>query len=118
MLVAHADTVLDAAITWERPKPQRLFVDNRNIRNANGVLGADDRTGCAFLWLLKDLGHSLLVTDGEEMGCLGSNWLMDENPAVAMGLNEGHQFMVQFDRRGSSDFKCYSGRIIALPKIP
>ena len=32
-------------------------------------IGADDRAGCAILWLLKDSGHSLLVTNGEEIGC-------------------------------------------------
>ncbi len=70
-------------------------------------LGADDRAGCAMLWLLKDLGHSLLVTNGEEKGQSGSSWLMDHNKDIADEINRDHQFVIQLDRRNGKDFKCY-----------
>ncbi|MGC8605462.1 MAG: hypothetical protein ACP5VS_17490 [Desulfomonilaceae bacterium] len=60
-----------------------------------------------MLWLLKDLGHSLLVTNGEEHGRTGSSWLMDHNKDIADEINHDHQFVIQFDRRNGRDFKCY-----------
>lgn len=112
LLVAHADTV------WDR-QFGRLFDTRHELLFSDGVIqssstkcgiGADDRAGCAMLWLLKDLGHSLLITDGEELGGKGSNWLMNapENQDIAEEINAQHQFMIQLDRRHGSDFKCYS----------
>jgi hypothetical protein len=72
-----------------------------------GGLGADDRAGCALLWLLRESGHSLLLTDGEEKGRLGAKWLMEENSDLADEINRNHQFMVEFDRGNENDFKCY-----------
>ena len=60
-----------------------------------------------MLWLLKDLGHSLLVTNGEEHGQTGSSWLMDDNKDIAEEINHDHQFVIQLDRRNGRDFKCY-----------
>lgn len=53
-----------------------------------------------------DSGHSTLITDGEERGRMGSTWLMKYNEDIANLINQ-HQFMIQFDRRNGSDFKCY-----------
>jgi hypothetical protein len=83
LLVAHADTV------W------------------NGGLGADDRAGCAIAWLLKDLGHSLLIVDGEETGRQGSHWLMEANDDIGDEINDKHNFVIEFDRRNGTDYKCY-----------
>ncbi|MDX2194327.1 MAG: M28 family peptidase [Gemmatimonadales bacterium] len=104
LLVAHADTV------WDDPDaghhvPTELDIEDGVIRATTGGLGADDRAGCAILWLLRHLGHSLLVTDGEERGRLGAQQLMAD-PALAELVNT-HHFAVQFDRRGRRDFKCY-----------
>lgn len=108
-LVAHGDTVWDFNRGCE-PFPDRRigFDDGRffSITDECG-LGADDRAGCAILWLLRDLGHSLLITDGEESGQVGSTWLMDHNQDIAEEINGEHQFMVQFDRKNAGDFKCY-----------
>jgi len=90
VLAAHADTVWDAAYEETR---------------ARG-LGADDRAGCAMLWLLKDSGHSLLILDGEEHGAQGSEFLKREYPELFAEIN-AHSFIVQLDRRGSSDYKFY-----------
>lgn len=104
MLIAHTDTVWDG----ESGYPGR-------VRYQNGVycsrrpeigIGADDRAGCALVWELRDLGHSVLLVSGEEDGCKGSYWLADQNPDILDELNR-HRFLVQFDRQGRAEFKCY-----------
>ncbi len=108
LLVAHADTV------WERRKnvQPRLSATGKEICSANTDvgIGADDRAGCAMLWALRDLGHSLLVTSGEEIGCVSSRWLM-ESPQLAKlarEINTTHRFAVEFDLEGRDRFKCYT----------
>ena len=110
VLIAHADTYCDKSkIAYN----QKHFVKDEdgyfvalNEAGEKTLLGADDRAGCAILWALKDSGHSILVTDGEETGLIGSGWLIKNNPDIAELLNR-HQFMIQFDRRNSTDYKCY-----------
>ena len=101
LLVAHADTVGEEDIEVD------LAEDEQAIRNRAGILGADDRAGCAMLWLLRNTGHGLLVTDGEESGSLGSCFLKDEFPGLFDELNSRYRFMIQIDRCGGGDFKCY-----------
>ena len=102
LLVAHADTAAD-----ER---SRIAIEenSRVIFNRYGILGADDRAGCAMLWLLRELGHGLLVTDGEEMGGIGTAFLATAFPELYDELNCRYNFMIQIDRRGGNDFKCYN----------
>jgi hypothetical protein len=104
LLLAHADTKFDAEPGY--PAPVR-YTDGR-YRSANPELGigADDRAGCALVWELRGLGHSLLITSGEEKGCIASHWIADHNPDLLATLN-AHNFMVQFDRRNAGDYKCY-----------
>jgi len=101
LLVAHADTVFD------KDEPREIVHEEGVIRNQLGGLGADDRAGCAILWQLRDLGHSLIVTDGEESGGEGSRWLRDANQDIFDEINNRHQFVLEFDRRNGRDFKCY-----------
>lgn len=108
LLVAHADTYWDYSYYGYSYEPKIIFQQNGIIRNKNGALGADDRAGCAIIWLLKEMGHSILITNGEEDGRRGSNWLMNENHDIANAINSNHQFMIQLDRRNGNDFKCYS----------
>ncbi len=61
-----------------------------------------------MLWLLKEMGHSILITNGEESGQKGSNWLINKNPDIADKINSNHKFIIQLDRRNGKDFKCYS----------
>lgn len=110
VLVAHADTYFDEFYRnygedHEVVEVGGFFVGRKNKIERVG-LGADDRAGCAILWALKDSGHSLLITDGEELGRIGSSWLMENNKDIAQRL-QSHQFMVQFDRCNAQDFKCY-----------
>lgn len=107
VLVAHADTV---SCGHHRGRPDSP-VEERNgvVRRAGWreVLGADDRAGCAILWLLRDSGHSLLVTTGEEVGARGASLLMRSYPELARELNHSHRFMVELDRRNAGDLKRY-----------
>lgn len=116
LLVAHADTAWDLRDDCPEPDPGNGLI-RHTLTNRNGIirnrshkrgLGADDRAGCAILWLLRSLGHSLLVTDGEEGGCRGSRYLMDSHADLAREINTQHQFAVEFDRRNGSDYKCYT----------
>ncbi|MEW6710607.1 MAG: hypothetical protein AB1403_12350, partial [Candidatus Riflebacteria bacterium] len=107
VLVAHADTFWEMLGIYQKEVSELLFEDGV-VKNAWGGLGADDRAGCAILWLLKDLGHSILVTAGEENGGLGSEWLMNENPDIRYEINEKSCFAISLDRRNGRDFKCYS----------
>lgn len=100
-LVAHADTVFDVA-------GEHLLIEDGDIirsgSNSYGI-GADDRAGCAMIWLLKDLGHHLLVCDYEESthtdaigNCTGSRYLMREHSDIAKIINDS-SFVFEFDRR-------------------
>jgi hypothetical protein len=119
LLVAHADTVWTGApinLHWYNGV---LYSKNRDVRFeqkskwSNGTItkygigiGADDRAGCAILWCLRELGHSLLITSGEEDGCISSKWLIKEKWWEDEITNE-HQFAIEFDRRGHNDLVFY-----------
>jgi len=107
VLVAHADTVWDNCYYNCEFKQEVVREGNYFIGlNPECGIGADDRAGCALIWLLRFTGHSILITDGEERGAQGSSYLMAEFPEIRQQLN-AHQFMIQFDRRNSADYKCY-----------
>ena len=101
LLIAHADTVGEEDLGVE------LAEDEHIIRNRRGILGADDRAGCAMLFLLRNTGHGLLITDGEEYGSVGSRFLKEAFPNRFDEINRSYQFMIQIDRCGCGDFKCY-----------
>jgi hypothetical protein len=109
LLVAHSDTVWEGmTYPGDDLNPGIILEDGiiRSLVPGFGI-GADDRAGCAMLWLLKDLGHSLLVTAGEETGLQGARWLMENRPEIAAEINESHCFAVEFDLRKTGLFKCY-----------
>ena len=105
LLVAHADTVFDEEY-GNLPQPHTLHRCGDMIHGSGSPIGADDRAGCAMLWHMRASGHSLLITDGEEAGGIGSRWLMQENEDIAREIN-AHSFMVQLDRKNGADFKTY-----------
>lgn len=100
-LVAHADTVFSQ-------KGEHLIVEDGDIlRSGNPKygIGADDRAGCAMLWLLKNLGHHLLICDYEESthsdavgNCIGSKYLMRNHDDISQIINSS-SFIFEFDRR-------------------
>jgi hypothetical protein len=120
LLVAHADTVypdIDGIIDigyqdgvlYSKARNKEISYINRfgNKVSRTGIgIGADDRAGCAILWELRKLGHSLLITSGEEVGCVATNRLMN-TPYWANEFNTTHSFAVEFDRRGSKDLVFY-----------
>lgn len=100
-LVAHADTVFEVSGEHEIVEDDDVF---RSGSSCYGI-GADDRAGCAMLWLLKDMGHHILVCDYEEGThddapgcCTGSKYLMREHPEIASVINRSC-FIFEFDRR-------------------
>lgn len=126
LLVAHADTVWNFIENGDDSRI-KLKYENDIISTANeqfeyyvsykkknklkqskhkGVgIGADDRAGCAIVWALRNLGHSILITSGEEIGCVASNRIMKSK----WWQNEiaNHQFAIQFDRKGKKDIVFY-----------
>lgn len=106
LLVAHADTVWDEQLGF----PPKVLEEEGVLRSGDPALGlgADDRAGCAAIWALRDLGHSLLITGGEEKGLLGAKYLRDEHSSLYQDLNSSHRFAVQFDRQQGQQFKCYA----------
>jgi hypothetical protein len=91
LLVAHADTVWD---------------EEYGNDDEEGGIGADDRAGCAIVWILHQLGlgHSLLITSGEEQGQQGAHAAIAH---MRGEIQEKHVFAVQFDRRNATDIKFY-----------
>ena len=108
LLIAHCDTVWDKEYFNCGTINQAIKCENGTYCGVkeNFGIGADDRAGCAILWLLKDSGHSLLITDGEEYGRIGSFHIKEKYPEIFDELNK-HSYMIQFDRRNSRDYKCY-----------
>ena len=89
--------------TAKRWNKETKKCDKEEWYDQEGCLGADDRAGCTALWLLRDLGHSLLITRGEERGCIGAR-------AAAKELKEElalHQFALEIDRRGRQEYVTY-----------
>lgn len=102
VLVAHIDTIWDKS--YKKP-----FSESRGVILENGIfksnhpgcgIGADDRAGCAMLWTLRDCGHSLLITDGEEQGKHGARYLKRHHPKLFRELN-CHRYMIEFDWKGT-----------------
>lgn len=108
LLVAHADTVNEEDIPtllWmgDVCSVKKFWHDDKENKNVypvggwkNSALGADDRAGCAMLWQYQDVGHSLLITTGEESGLKGAR-------AAARELKDElakHNFALEIDRRG------------------
>ena len=121
LLVAHADTVWDNrynnfGLTDEDNKlkvENQNLVQNKVVEDLRGFrsgslnigLGADDRAGAAIVWLLKDSGNSILITDNEEIGALSARNKM-ANEDIRKLINS-HRYMLQFDLKGKKEFKCY-----------
>lgn len=113
LLVAHADTVwgdLDIGLDYYSGI---LFSNKRfeEVKYTDGTtkigigIGADDRAGCGLVWKLRELGHSILITTGEEIGCVATKRLMSSD-YWKKELNN-HSFAIEFDRRYHNDIVFY-----------
>jgi hypothetical protein len=118
-LVAHADTVIDPQLPIEtiehngiilsaNRKREIKYKPNSNVEvtKFGWGIGADDRAGCAMLWQLRELGHSILISSGEESGCVASKWLIEQD-YWREELNYNHNFLIEFDRREKNDAVFY-----------
>lgn len=108
LICAHADTV------WSQPGHDQIYpviVEIDGVLRSgysNVGIGADDRAGIAMALELADLGHSVLITTGEEKGMVAATEIK-RDPGLRHFFTEiqNHAFLVQLDRMGSHDFKCY-----------
>jgi len=114
LLVAHADTVWDSLYANGEGYKQTLTKENGVYHGSASDcgIGADDRAGCAMLWLLRDTGHSLLIVDGEEYGQIASHHIRENYPVIFNELNR-HSYMIQLDRREHLNYKVYD---LPVPK--
>ncbi len=103
VLVAHADTIWDKNYTSIDAEKNIVIFENGIFKNSNPNygIGADDRAGCAMLWALKNCGHSILITDGEEYGKLGANFLKNKNHRLFRLLNR-HKYIIELDWKGTN----------------
>jgi hypothetical protein len=111
LFIAHTDTVFDEADPFYVDRYGHTFFsgfyegDKPEASERFRGLGADDRAGCAILWLIRNSGHSLLLVSDEEVGCLGSG----DCSELHVNTLKDHSFCMQFDRRGSHDLVYYDG---------
>lgn len=98
VLVAHIDTVWDHAYGKPFSGAQAVAFEGGIFFSANPTcgIGADDRAGCAMLWVLRECGHSLLIVDGEEHGKRGARYLRRSNRRLFRQLNR-HAYMIELD---------------------
>jgi hypothetical protein len=111
LLVAHADTVWkhrDIVDVKSKLIYSNCVIDNGAVvsKNPQTGIGADDRAGCAILHILRNSGHSLLILNDEEIGCVGAKKL-SRNKELFDEIQKKHQFMIEVDRCDANDFKCY-----------
>ena len=101
-LIAHADTYF--AFSGEH----KMIYEDGIIKSdePNDGIGADDRAGCAMLWLLKDLGHNLLIIDGEESGGIGASYLKKHHQEILQEV-QNSSFMLEFDRKTALAYAKY-----------
>lgn len=100
LLIAHCDTVWDQ--NYRRISSRQILCEENGVLHGtfDGLgIGADDRAGCAMLWLLRNSGHSLLILDGEEHGHFGANYLVREHKKLLRELN-AHRYLLQLDLWG------------------
>ena len=101
-LVAHADTVFS-----KPPQLDKFYYDQEKdvIWNPDGA-GADDRAGVyAITEIIRgsDLRPHVIITTGEESGCIGASKLASQVSNFPGEL----KFMIQLDRRGKEDSVFY-----------
>lgn len=118
LIVAHADTVwgnlsiqpdYHNGIVFSAKRNAKWYFTNKwnnQIHRVGIGIGADDRAGCYIAWKLRELGHSILITSGEEIGCIATRRLMNDDH-WSKEINNTHSFAVQFDRRGRNDIVFY-----------
>lgn len=102
VLIAHMDTVWDKAYKKPFSGEHAVIFENGIFRSGSPDcgIGADCRAGCAMLWALRDSGHTILLTDGEEFGKHGAKYLKKSDPGLFAKLNR-HKYMIELDWQGT-----------------
>ena len=97
LLVAHMDTVHKAKCT-------DVVIADGKISSPQGI-GGDDRCGIYIIHqLVKEKHCSVLLCEDEEIGTVGARKFIKTDYIKNLDVN----YMVEFDRRGSSDAVFYS----------
>ncbi len=103
-LVAHVDTV------FSRPPTSNDIIDNNGVWTSLGAkdgLGGDDRCGVYIATVLaRKYDCGLLLTDDEEIGCLGAQALC-ENKALCKEIAKRTLCLIEVDRRGIGEVVNY-----------
>ncbi|MBO4467855.1 MAG: hypothetical protein J5766_01005 [Clostridia bacterium] len=103
LLTAHVDTVWDKNYKGvDRPADFDIKESYVVSKREKVGIGADDRAGCAALWLLRDSGNSLLLIDGEENSHIGASFLT-KNRKLLKRIND-HAFIMSFDLWGKDGY--------------
>ena len=109
LLVARADTIWGSDYNnYQFPKQKPVFRDGYYVNSTGETgIGANDRAGCALLYLLRDTGHSLLVLDRQEYGfALATRELWCDFHDLYNEMNR-HRYMIEFDLGGADGLKYY-----------
>ena len=109
LLVARADTVWGSDYNHYKFPKQRPFFKDGIYANSTGEtgIGANDRAGCAILYLLRDMGHSLLILERQEYGlALATRELWCDFHELYNEMNR-HRYMMEFDLCGADGLKYY-----------
>ncbi len=107
LLVSHCDTV------WGEDPIKLSYSEGKFFSAIKGRgIGADDRAGVAMLWKLRNLGHAILIPDGEESGCRGSRFLMEDEKWRK--IINSHHFAIEMDRMNAYDLVFYR---VGTPKF-
>ena len=109
LLVARADTVWDSVFNLYQFPKQKVVYKNGFYVSANGDTGtgANNRAGCALIYLLRELGHSILILDRQAFGLkLGWYELWANYNDLFDEMNR-HRYMMEFDLEGADRLKYY-----------
>lgn len=104
--VAHTDTVHNIRKGFVVVEVDDAFFAWDNVKREQAGVGGDDKVGIYIcLQALRDMENLKVVFfRNEEVGCLGSK-------AVHMDFFDDVSFILQADRKGSSDFIDYSNGV-------
>jgi hypothetical protein len=120
-LVAHADTFWQYnGHHYMRYEGRDCIVSDMWSLYGGFGIGADGRAGCAILWLLRNSGHNILVTDGganTHYSWYGNgNNIKDKTPTGTKYMMEKHRdiaeiiykssFMLQFNLVDKKYYDC------------
>lgn len=109
LLVAHADTVWDdREEPFNNENKADSLAQSEDMYYSLGKcgIGADDRAGAAMVWLLRNTGNSILITDEEEVGALTAKAIYKDK--YWKNIIDKHCFILQLDMNGFGEFKCYT----------